>query len=68
MTSKSVKLDMLKLTSQVLEEIKEEQKKILELVERLALTNQGGVDFIVDENGIMRFRDIVCVPNLPELQ
>lgn len=26
------------------------------------------VDFIVDKNGIMRFRDRVCVPNFPELK
>jgi hypothetical protein len=33
------------------------------------LINQGKEkDFRVDENGIMKFRDRVCVPNVPELK
>lgn len=33
------------------------------------LLNQGkGGDFRIDENGVMRFRDIVCVPDLPEFK
>jgi hypothetical protein len=68
-TPSSVKLGMLKLTSQVLEEIKEGQKIYLELVDRLTLINQGKeVDFKLGEDGILRFRDRVCVPNVPELK
>lgn len=33
------------------------------------LINQGkGGDFIINENGVMRLRDRVCVPNVPELK
>lgn len=39
------------------------------LVVRLVLINQGKIgDFRVDENGVMRFRDRVCVPDVPELK
>ena len=62
-TSHGVKLGMLKLTSDILEEIWEGQKSDLILVDRLMLINQGrGGDFWIDENGIRRCRDIVCVP------
>jgi len=48
----------LKLTSNILEEIKEGQKVNLELVDRLVLINQGKEkDFRVDENGVMKFYD-----------
>jgi len=41
----------------------------LELVDRLVLVNQAKEkDFRVDENGVMRFRDRVCVSGIPELQ
>jgi len=51
-----VKLGMLKLTSQMLEEIKEGQKTYLELVDRLTLINQEKeVDFRINKNGIIRF-------------
>ena len=36
---------------------------------RLALINQGKeTDFKIDEKGVIRFRDRVCVPDLPELK
>lgn len=58
----SVKLGMLKLTNSVLEEIKEVQRMNLRLVDRLAIINQDqGGEFIIDENGVIRFRDRVCV-------
>lgn len=41
MTPQSVKLGMLKLTSSVLDEIKEGQKLELGLTDRLVLINQG---------------------------
>ena len=51
LTSDGVKLGMFKLTSNILEEIKNGQKEDLELVDRVVLDNQGkGVDFRLDEN------------------
>ena len=68
-TSYGVKLGMLKLTSGILDEIREGQKSNLGLVDRLPLINQGrGGDFRIDENGIMRCRDRVCVPDIAELK
>jgi len=65
----SVKLGMLKLTSNILKEIKSGQKEDLELVDRVVLVNQGkGADFILDQNGALMFRDRVCVPDVPELK
>ena len=60
---------MLKLTSGILDEIREGQKSDLILVDRLTLINQGlGGDFQIDENGVMRCRDRVCVPNIAYLK
>ena len=64
-----MKLGMLKLTINILEEIKNCQKEDLELVDRVVLVNQGkGVDFKLDENGVLMFHDRVCVSNVPELK
>ena len=66
-TSFGVKLGMLKLTSGILDEIREGQKSDLVLVDRLTLINQGkGGDFWIDENGIIRCHDRVCVPDVSE--
>ena len=60
---------MLKLTSNILEEIKNGQKEDLELVDRVVLVNQGkGGDFRLGENGVLMFRDRVCVPDVAELK
>jgi hypothetical protein len=60
---------MLKLTSNILEEIKNGQKKYLELVDRVVLVNQGnGGDFRLSENSVLMFRDRVCVPDVLELK
>ncbi|XP_050895763.1 uncharacterized protein LOC127102436 [Lathyrus oleraceus] len=68
-TPNSVKLGMMKLTSGILEEIRESQKSDLGLVDRLTLINQGsGGDFRVDENDVMRFRDRVCVLDVQEIK
>ena len=38
-------------------------------MDRVVLVNQGkGGDFRLDENGILMFRDRVCVPNVFELK
>ena len=69
LTPDGVTLGMLKLTSNILEEIKNGQKEDLELVDRVVLVNQGkGGDFRLDENGVLMFRDRVCVPSVLELK
>lgn len=56
MTPNIEKLGMLKLTSQVLEEIKEGQKTKLELVDCVTLFTHGKeVNFKIDENEITKF-------------
>ncbi|MCI36457.1 hypothetical protein A2U01_0057680, partial [Trifolium medium] len=38
-------------------------------MEKLALVSEGReMDFKVDENGIVKYRGRVCVPDLPELR
>ena len=65
-TPDRVKLGMLKLTSGIIEEIQEGQKYDLKLVDQLTLINQGnGGEFKVDDNGVIRFRNRVCVPDIP---
>ena len=60
---------MLKLTCGILYEIREGQKSDLKLVDVMTLINQGkGGDFRIDENGIMRCRDRVCVPDVAGLK
>jgi len=69
LTPEGVRLEMLKLTSNILEEIKNGQKEDLELVDRLVLVNQGkGGDFRLDEKGVLMFRDRVCVLDVLELK
>src|ERR1044072_4004352 len=68
-TPNSVKLGMLKLTSGILEEIRNGQKSDVGLVDKLTLINQGqGGEFRIDENGVMRFGDRVCVPDVTEIR
>ncbi|MCI41702.1 polynucleotidyl transferase ribonuclease H fold, partial [Trifolium medium] len=68
-TPRSVRLGMLKLTNPFLEEVKECQKRDKKLVEKLVLINEGKeVDFGIDENGVVRYRGRVCVPDVPELK
>jgi len=69
LTPESVKLGMLKLTSNILEEIKKGQKEDLELVDHVVLVNQGkSVDFRLNQHGVLMFRDQVCVSDVPELK
>src|ERR1051325_6725834 len=68
-TSSCVKLGMLKLTSDILDEVREGQKSDLVLVDKLLLINQGRRgDFRIDENGIMRCRNRVCIPDVGDLR
>ena len=58
---------MLKLTSNILEEIKVGQKEDFEHVDRVVSVKQGkGMDFRLDEHGVLMFRDRVCVPDVSE--
>ena len=68
-TSSRVKLGRLKFTSVILDEIREGQKSDLVLGDKLMLINKGrGGDFQIDENGIMRCHDRVCVLNIADLK
>ncbi|XP_050914675.1 uncharacterized protein LOC127129562 [Lathyrus oleraceus] len=68
-TPTSVKLVALKRTSGILKEIREGKKIDLGLVNLLVLINQcKSGDFQVDENGVTRFKDRVCVPDVLELK
>ena len=68
-TSYGVNLGILKLTSGILDEIREGQKSYLSLMERMMLINQGqGGDFRIYENGILRCRDRVYVLDIADLK
>ncbi|MCI38160.1 hypothetical protein A2U01_0059388, partial [Trifolium medium] len=59
---------MLKLTNPFLEEVKECKKRDHKLMEKLVLIKEGKeIDFGVDENGVVRYRERVCVPELREM-
>jgi len=65
LTPESVKLGMLKPTSNILKEIKKGQKEDAELVDRVVLLNQGKiVDFRLDQHGVLMFCDRVFVPDV----
>jgi len=69
LTPDCVTLGMLKLTSNISEEIKNGQKEDLGLVDRVVLVNQGkGGYFSLGENSVLMFRDRVCVPDVLELK
>ncbi|MCI78794.1 hypothetical protein A2U01_0100065, partial [Trifolium medium] len=58
---------MLKLTTPFLEEVKDCQKRDKKLMEKSVLIGEGKeVDFRVDENGVIKYRGRVCVPDVPE--
>jgi hypothetical protein len=60
---------MMKLTNDFLEDVKRGQKEDLSLVDRLTSKGQGEqVNFKIDEFGVIRFHDRVCVPDIPEIK
>ncbi|MCI58725.1 hypothetical protein A2U01_0079980, partial [Trifolium medium] len=60
---------MLRLTSDFLEEVVEKQKADTRLMKFKALIEKGKkLDIEIDENGVMRCRGRVCVPDVPELK
>lgn len=68
-TRNSMNLGMFKLTSGILKDIIEGQNIYLGFVDQLMSINQGqSGDLRIDENGVIRFRDRVCVSDAPELK
>lgn len=59
---------MLKFTNNVQDEIREVQKSDLRLTDQLLLNQGKETDFRISKNGVMSFRDRVCVLDLPELK
>ncbi|MCI92531.1 hypothetical protein A2U01_0113827, partial [Trifolium medium] len=60
---------MLKLTNPFLEEVIEKQKTVAKLLRYKALIEKGKeLDIKIEENGVMRCRGRVCVPDVPELK
>lgn len=66
-TADSVKLGMFKMTSGFLDEIRESHKSHVNLVDRLSLDNKDKC-FKVNEHGILKFWDRVCVLDVLELK
>lgn len=68
-TSDSVMLGMLKVTSDFLTEIRENQMLDLKLVNTmLAMDSDENRDFEVDDIGVLRFRGRICIPDDPNLK
>ncbi|MCI51876.1 polynucleotidyl transferase ribonuclease H fold, partial [Trifolium medium] len=62
-TMRSVKVGMLRLTNDFLEEVDEKQKTDARLLKFKTLIEQGKeLDIKIDEHGVMRCRGRVCVP------
>lgn len=69
LTPKSVKLDILKVTNNMLGEIENDQKINLHLLDQLALINHGKeVDFKVSDGEIVIFWDRICVPDISKFK
>lgn len=65
----SVKLGMLRLTSGILEDIRNGQKVDATLVGHITMVNQGnGGDFRIDDSDILRFKDRICILDVSELK
>jgi len=61
-SSQSVKLGMLKINSEFLNSIKEAQKADVKLVDIMVGNNQTeDSDFKVDDQGVLRFRNRICI-------
>ncbi|MCI25243.1 polynucleotidyl transferase ribonuclease H fold, partial [Trifolium medium] len=68
-TTRSVKVGMLRLTNDFLEEVVEKQKTDARLLKFKTLIEQGKkVDVDIDVNGVIRCRGRVCVHDVPELK
>lgn len=68
-TPSSVRLGMLKRTGGFLDNIRKGHKLNINLVDRLSFVGQDGdEDFSIDENGVLKFRNRVCVPDVSDLK
>jgi len=69
MSSQSVKLRMLKIDSEFLNSIKEAQKTDVKLVDLMVGNNQNeNSDFKVDDQGMLRFWNRICIPDNVEMK
>ena len=60
----SVKLGMLRIDSEFLKSIMEAQKEDVKFVDLLVASNQTeDSDFRVDDQGVLRFRGRICIPD-----
>jgi hypothetical protein len=69
MSSRSVKLRMLKIDNDFLKDIKDAQKADVKFVDLLVASNQTeDSDFKVDDQGVLRFRGRICIPDNDEIK
>jgi len=69
LSPQSVKLGMLKIDNEFLTSIKEAQKEDVKFVDLLIDSNQTeDSDFKVDDQGVLRFRGRVCIPDNDEMK
>ena len=69
LSPQSVKLGMLKIDSDFLNSIKEAQKVDVKFVDLMIGNNQTeDRDFKVDDQGVLRFRGRICIPNNDEMK
>ena len=60
---------MLKINSDFLNRIKEAQKVDVKFVDLMVASNQTAYgDFKVDDQGVLRFRGRICIPDNDELK
>nr|KYP37777.1 Transposon Ty3-I Gag-Pol polyprotein [Cajanus cajan] len=69
LTSKSIKLGALRVTNSLIDEIREGQKMDPFLLSRVEKLNQGvKSEFRIGVDGVLRFKDRLCIPSVPELK
>jgi len=69
MSSQSVKLGMLKIDNEFFNSIKEAQKTDVKLVDLMVRNNQTeDSDFKVDDQGVLRFQNRICIPDNAEMK
>lgn len=69
LTPQSMMLGMLKINNDFLNKIKETQKLDVEFVDLMVGSNQtDGSEFKMDEQGVLRFRDKICIPDEVEFK
>ena len=69
LSPQSVQLGMLKINSDFLNSIREAQQVDVKFVDLMVTSNQAeDSDFKVDEQGVLRFRGRICIPDNDELK